>query len=155
MASRRDPTGSISIEKIPAGPPIPAPVEIRGKPVTGLKEVRLIHNMIIQTEDGKSKMLARGEVISIDLVAPRWRTSEFIEAPEAFRENKIMMLHDFTCAVPNYDGERVTYREKLFSAFSLVDPAAIPNRVMEGLTEGEDFLSQWDEDERKVKELER
>jgi hypothetical protein len=130
-------------------------VETHGKPVTGLKEVRLLHNIIIEGEGGKSRLLARGEIVSIDLVAPRWRTSEFIEAPDQYRENKVMMLHDFTCAVPNFDGERVVYRERLFSAFSLVDPASSPNRIMEGLVEGEDYLSQWDEERRKNQEYER
>jgi hypothetical protein len=66
-----------------------------------------------------------------------------------------MMLHDFSCAVPNFDGQSTVWREKLFSAYSLVDPVSIPNRVMEALVEGQDYLSEWDEDDRKVKELGR
>ena len=144
----------ITVEKISAQP-IPPPVTpVVGKPVTG-KEVRLVNNLIIPTEDGKSRFIPRGEIIDINLVPEHLRTDQLIEAPDAFREGKIMMLHDFSCAVPNFDGDRVVYREKLFSAFSLVDPASIPNRVMEGLTEGEDFLSQWHEADRKQKEIER
>jgi hypothetical protein len=33
--------------------------------------------------------------------------------------------------------------------------ATIPNRVVEGMREGEDYVSQWDEDDRKAKEIER
>ena len=63
-----------------------------------------------------------------------------------------MMLHDTTFCVPCFDGERTVWREKLHAAYSLVDPAAIPNRIMKGMVEGTDYASTWDEDDRKVKE---
>ena len=145
----------ITVEKIELDP-VSAPVETHGKPITpGLKEVRLTCNLIVPTDDGKSKLIRRGETIPLKDVPERWRTTEFIEALDEYKRDKVMMLHDFTCCVPNFDGERTVWREKLFSAYSLVDPATIPNRIVEGLVEGEDYLSEWDEDDRKLKEHER
>jgi hypothetical protein len=108
-SSRRGPVGMgpiVSVQKIPLEP-IRPPMETRGNPVNGLKEVRLLCNMIVPTEDGKSKLIPRGEVVPFEDVPERWRTSEYIEAPDAFREGKVMMLDDFTCAVPTFDGDRV------------------------------------------------
>ena len=136
------------------GPPIERPAKrVTAKEVG--PRVRLLHNLIVEGPDGKSVFIPRGEILDFERVPERVRTTEYVEAPDAYREGKIMLLHDLTCAVPNFDGEKTSYREKLFSAFSLVDPASIPNRVMEGLVEGQDFLSSWDEDDRRVKELER
>ena len=60
----------ISVRRIPAQeiPPPPAPVV--GKPVTGLKEVRLTHNLIIE-KDGKKTEVAvdeSGKVVSTEAV---------------------------------------------------------------------------------------
>jgi len=144
----------ITVKKIPAQE-IPAPIITPpGKPVTDAK-VRLLCNMIVPTEDGKSRLIPRGEVIPLEDVPERWRTSEYIEAPDQYRENKVMMLHDATFCVPSFDEQSTVWREKLFPAFSLVDPASIPDRIMEGLVEGEDYLSQWDEERRLKQEYER
>jgi hypothetical protein len=143
----------ITVEKIELDP-VSASVVTHGLPVTEA-EVRLLCNLIVPAADGKSRLIPRGEVISLEDVPERWRTSEFIEALDQYRKNKIMMLHDFSCTVPNFDGQSTVWREKLFSAYSLVDPVSIPNRVMEALVEGQDYASSWDEDDRKVKEHER
>ena len=141
----------VTVQKIPIDPAA-APVVTHGLPVTGLKEVRLLHNLIVPTDEGKSRLVPRGEVVPLETVPERWRTSQFIEAVDQYRKNKIMMLHDFSCAVPNFDGQSTVWREKLFSAYALYDPASIPNRVMESLVEGQDYLSEWDEDRRKKQE---
>jgi hypothetical protein len=154
MPFRRE-SPTIEVRKVsldPLPPPVKDPV---GKAVTGLKEVRLLQNLIVPTEDGKSRFIPRGEVIGISIVPEHLRKSDLIEAPDAYRENKIMMLHDAFFAVPSFDGQSTVWREKLFPAFSLVDPASIPNRIMEGLIEGQDYLSQWDEDDRRLKEAGR
>jgi hypothetical protein len=146
---------AITVEKIPAQA-IPPPVTpVVGKPVSGLQQVRLIHNMIVEGENGKCMLVPRGEVVPLETVPERWRTSEFIEALDEYKRGKVMLQHDLICCVPNFDGERTVWREKLFSAYSLVDLATIPNRIVEGLVEGEDYLSEWDEDDRKLKEHER
>lgn len=102
MPSRRSVTSvgpGVTVEKIEL-PPIPAPVEPPpGRPVTGLAKVRLIHNLIVPTSDGKSRLIPRGEIIDIDLVPEHLRTSDLIEATDAFREGKVMLLHDMSCAV--------------------------------------------------------
>jgi hypothetical protein len=81
-------------------------------------------------------------------------TVEKVNLPPNKRD-KVMLLHDMSCAVPNFDGGRTVYREKLFSAYSLVDLATIPNRIVESLVEGQDYLSSWDEADRRLKEHER
>ena len=142
-----------SIPLADAPPVVPPAKRVTAKEVG--PRVRLKHNLIVEGPDGKSVFIPRGEILDFEKVPERVRTTEYVEAPDAFREGKIMLLHDLTCAVANFDGEKTSYREKLFSAFSLVDPASIPNRVMEALIEGEDYLSQWDEERRKNQEYER
>ena len=133
MPSRRSVTsvgpGVITVEKIEL-PLASAPPETPSQPVVGLKEVRLLHNMVVQTEDGKSKLLARGEVVSIDLVAPRWRTTEFVEDVSEYRRDKVCLLHDMSVCLPSFDGDRTVWRERLFSAYSLVDLKTLPNRIV-------------------------
>jgi hypothetical protein len=147
----------MKVEKIPiplADDPVEAPVRQVTEKEVGA-QVRLLHNLIVPTPDGKSKLIPRGEIVPFADVPERLRVSEFIEGVDAFREGKVMLLHDMVCAVPNFDGQRTVWREKLFSAYSLVDLTTIPNRIVEGMTEGTDYLTKWDEAERKTKEHER
>jgi hypothetical protein len=117
--------------------------------------VRLKHNFIVPDAEGKSRLIARGEVIPFEDVPERWRTDEMIEHVEEFSRDKVMLLHDMSCAVPNFDGQSTVWREKLFSAYSLVDLKTLPNRIVEGMREGDDYLTEWNEDDRKLKETER
>jgi hypothetical protein len=147
----------MKIERIPI-PLADGPVEPPVKPVTEKQvgaRVRLLHNLVVPVEDGKSKLIQRGEIIAFADVPERLRISEYIEHVDAFREGKVMLLHDMTCAVPTFDGEPTVRREKLFSAYSLVDLTTIPNRIVEGMVDGTDYLSQWAEAERKETEHER
>ena len=58
----------ITVEKIDP-PPIPPPVETPpGKPVTGLKEVRLLHNLIVPGDEKGSRLIPRGTVVPIETV---------------------------------------------------------------------------------------
>jgi hypothetical protein len=56
-------------------------------------------------------------------VPERLRTSDLIEDPDQYRRGKVVLLHDMSCALPSFDGERTVWREELFSAYSLVDLA--------------------------------
>jgi len=159
MPSRKADVGpGITVEKIELRP-IPPPVEIPpGKPLTEKEvgaRVRLLHNMITAGPEGKSVLIPRGEIVDLETVPERWRTAEYIEGPEEFRRDKVQLLHDMTFAMPSFDGDRTVWRERLFSAYSLVDLKTFPNRIVEGMIEGEDYLSQWDESDRQQKEFER